>query len=97
MDYEATKRRIRDGMNASINSANGALATGLEALNRLKLQEKHLRNANDNLNPLATSGDASLSLSKGILRNLGEARTMFIICAIIFVVLLYLVIRWKHS
>ncbi|EAY01055.1 hypothetical protein TVAG_481250 [Trichomonas vaginalis G3] len=97
MDYETTKRKIREGMESSINSANGALATGLEALNRLKLQGQHLTNANDNLNPLLTSGEASMNLTHGILNNLGEARNMFIICAIVFIVLIFFVIRWKHS
>ena len=96
-DLETTKRKIRDGLQRSTQSATDALMTGVEALNRLKRQGSYLNHANDNLNPLATSGEMSIGLTNDILKNLQSGKTMFIICATVFVILLYLVIKWKHS
>ena len=94
---ETTKRKIREGLQRSTQSASDALMTGIEALNRLKKQGNILDNANDRLNPLATSGETSLALSQDILASLKSGKIMFFICAVVFIILLYLVIRWKHS
>ena len=92
-----TRRKINDGLQRSYENANAALMTGVETIGRLKQQFNHLSNANNNLNPLVSSGEMSLGISNEILKNLTSGRNMFIICAVVFVILIYLVIRWKHS
>ena len=96
-DIDATKRKIKDGLQRSTQSATDALMTGVEALNRLRNQGKILGHANDNLNPLASSGEMSIELTKGILENIKSGKAMFFVCATVFVILLFLVIRWKRS
>lgn len=94
---DSTKRKIREGLQRSTQNANDALMTGVEALNRLKRQGNVLSHANDNLNPLVTSGENSMGLTKGILQNLKSGRNMFFVCAVVFIILIYFVIKLKRS
>jgi len=91
------KRKINDGMKMSQRKANEALSTGVEALARLKAQGSKLSGTNDTLSPLFDSAERSQSISNVILSSMQSGKTMFYICAIVTIVIIFLVIRWKRS
>lgn len=97
MDTNTVKNRIKESLQSSQDMANNALDTGMEALRRLRGQGNTLSHANDLLNPLVDAGETSLGLQDTISKSLKSGRVFFFLCAIVFIILLYIVIKIKHS
>ena len=84
-------------MNDSKENANHALDVGLATLERIKAQGAILAKQDEYLNPLLNSADEADSRSKRIVSTLRSNMLTFIIGAILFVLIVYFAIHWKHS
>lgn len=91
------KRTPKEMMNESKENVNQALEVGLATLGHLKENGKVLEKQNDYLNPLLNAADDGDSKSNLIISTLQANKLTFFICATIFIVIVFFVMKWKHS
>jgi hypothetical protein len=91
------KRKIQESMTTARSEAHNALELGFEVLGRIRQQGASLMRSNDLLTPIAGLSHESSSLMGRIISNTASGRWLFAILALITVVILWLVIRWKSS
>lgn len=94
---EPLQRKIKESMDYSKQLVSETIDSGLEALARLRRQGSVLQHANDNLSPLASMTEESHSIVGRTMKELSSGRGLFFVGAIIIVVFIFLMLRWKHS
>ena len=94
----AQKRRTaKEMMNESKENVNHALEVGLATLDRIKAQGNILNKQDEYLNPLLNSADEADSRSNRIVSTIQSNKLTFLVCAIIFIAIVYFALHWKHS
>ena len=84
-------------MDYSKQLVNETITSGVEALTRLRNQGSVLRHANDNLSPLSSMTDDSYGVINSTMKELASGRGLFFVGAIITIIIIFLMLRWKHS
>ena len=94
---EPLQRKIKESMDYSKQLVNETITSGVEALTRLRNQGSVLRHANDNLSPLSSMTDDSYGVINSTMKELASGRGLFFVGAIITIIIIFLMLRWKHS
>ena len=91
------QRKINESLAHSQANAENALNTGVEVLMRLRSQNEKLTHASDTISPLLSMAEASNKVIGNISGALSSGKLLFLFLAILTIVILFLVIRWKHA
>jgi hypothetical protein len=94
---QPVKRKIQESMNIARSEAQNALDLGFEVLTRIRQQGASLMRSDDLLTPIAGLSRQSGTLMGRIMSNMASGRWLFAVLALITIVILWLVIRWKSS
>lgn len=90
-------RKIKESLAQSQMQADNALNQSVEVLSRLRLQNSKLAKTSDTLSPLSALSETSNQTMKDILGSLTSGKKLFLLLAAGTILILYVVLRWKHS
>ena len=90
-------RKIKESLAQSQMQADNALNQSVEVLSRLRLQNSKLAKTSDTLSPLSAMSETSNQTMKDILGSLTSGKKLFLLLAAGTILILYVVLRWKHS
>lgn len=90
-------RKIKESLAASQMQADGALNQSVEVLMKLRQQNSRISGISDTLSPLTSMSEASNKKMGEILNTLSSGKRLFLVLAAGTVLILYLVLKWKHS
>lgn len=90
-------RKIKESLAQSQMQADNALNQSVEVLSRLRLQNSKLAKTSDTLSPLSAMSETSNQTMKNILGSLTSGKKLFLLLAAGTILILYVVLRWKHS
>ena len=91
------QRKMQESVRQSRSLLEDTKQTGIAILEKIRSQGDALRGANDRLTPIATRASESGRLVDRVLSSLSSGRRLFAVLAFLTILILFLVIRWKHS
>ena len=90
-------RKIKESLASSQMQAEGALNQSVEVLMKLRQQNNRLSETSNTLSPLTSMSETSNKTMGNILSTLSSGKRLFFVLAAATVLILYLVLKWKHS
>jgi hypothetical protein len=98
MDPESpTARKVNESLRTSLSEATSSVELGVDVLTRLREQGGRLRHTNDRLTPISALSEQSGRVMSSIMSGMSSGRRLFYVLALVTVILLWLVIRWKSA
>jgi hypothetical protein len=96
-DDRPVQRQILESLSNSRYHAENVLQVGIDALGRLRRQGDRLLHANENLTPIGGMTEQAHGMIGTIMGSLSSGRRLFYVLAVVTVLILFLVVRWKRS
>lgn len=90
-------RKIKESLASSQMQAEGALNQSVEVLMKLRQQNSRLTETSNTLSPLTSMSETTNKRMGDILSTLSSGKRLFIVLAAGTILILYLVLKWKHS
>lgn len=90
-------RKIKESLASSQMQAEGALNQSVEVLMKLRQQNSRLTETSNTLSPLTSMSETSNKRMGDILSTLSSGKRLFLVLAAGTILILYLVLKWKHS
>jgi hypothetical protein len=98
MDPETARaRKVNESLRVSISTANESVDLGVQLVSKLRDQGHRLRQTSDRLLPISGLSEQSNRFMSLIMSAMNSGRRLFFFLAILTIIILWLVIRWKSS
>jgi hypothetical protein len=94
---QPVNRKVQESMTIARSEARSALELGVEVLTRIRQQGASLMCSDDLLTPIAGLSRQSSTMMGRIMSNMTSGRWLFSFLALLTIVILWFVIRWKSS
>jgi hypothetical protein len=91
------KRKIQASLDASRYELGNAYQAGVEVLTRIRAQAGILGRADEHLTPISGMSQESNRFIGTISKTLSSGRRLFFLLAVVAIIILWLVIRWKSK
>lgn len=91
------QRKTQESIRHSKSLLHDTKDAGVAILEKIRNQGERLRHSNDRLTPIAGMSGEAGKLLNNIFGSLGSDRRLFVVLAVLTIIILFLVIRWKRS